>query len=60
MVGKGQPPKKPEDKRTLQGVWMSPTEKEKIEKARIVKKQSFSKFVRESALKEADEIIDKK
>lgn len=59
MVGKGQPPKKPEDKRTLQGIWISPTEKEKIDQARNIKKQSFSKFVRESALKEAENVNKK-
>ena len=58
MVGKGQPPKNPEDKRTKQDVFLSEKEREEIESAR--KKESpekrFGAYVRDSALDHVREI----
>ena len=61
MVGKGQPPKAPEDKRTEQKVWLSEKEREAIEEARKIEapEKRFGAYLRDSAVEHAQEIIDK-
>lgn len=61
MVGKGQPPKAPEDKRTEQKVWLSEKERETIEEARKIEapKKRFGAYVRDSAMEHVKEVIDK-
>ncbi|MDO4584705.1 MAG: DUF1778 domain-containing protein [Planctomycetia bacterium] len=58
MVGKGQPPKKPEDRRYPIQIRFSRLEKAKIEKARIKKGKKFSAFVRDAALDEAENVLE--
>ena len=58
MVGKGQPPKKPEDKRNVTRVMLSPKEKAKIENARQIEfsEKPFSTYIREIALNHAENV----
>lgn len=58
MVGKGQPPKKPEDRRDISGIRFSPKEREKIEEACKIRNRKFSAFVRESAIEKAEQVIE--
>jgi len=60
MVGKGQPPKAPEDKRAEKKVWFSPKEERTIETACEIEApgKRFSTYVREAALAHAQEVID--
>lgn len=60
MVGKGQPPKAPEDKRKKQDVLLSPKERETLNEAREIEapEKRFGAYVREAALTHAREIID--
>lgn len=59
MVGKGQPPKAPEDKRKKQDVLLSPRERETIEEAREIESPEtrFGAYVREAALSHAKQVI---
>lgn len=61
MVGKGQPPKAPEDKRSEKKVWFSPKEQKIIEEALDIEApgKSFSAYVRDAALAHVQEVIDK-
>ena len=62
MVGKGQPPKKPEDVRKNTQIRFSQTECEKIESGIKAEetKEKFSTYVRNAALRRAEEAIKKK
>ncbi|MDO4584706.1 MAG: hypothetical protein Q4D62_11450 [Planctomycetia bacterium] len=59
MAGKGQPPKKPEDKRKSMKMMFSQKEKLKIEKGIIAEKtdEKFSTYVRNAALQRAETAI---
>ena len=56
MVGKGQPPKKPEDKKTRTTILFSPKEREEIEKAREKTDERFGQFVRNAANEKAEKL----
>lgn len=60
MVGKGQPPKAPEDKRKKQDVLLSPKERETLNEAREIESPDvrFGAYVREAALSHAREVIE--
>ncbi|MBQ6616322.1 MAG: hypothetical protein IJH67_08130 [Thermoguttaceae bacterium] len=60
MVGKGQPPKAPEDKRTEQKVWLSENERELVEQAREIEapEKRFGAYVRDAALEHVKKVID--
>ena len=60
MVGKGQPPKAPEDKRKYPTIGFSPKEKEIVEEARKIEapEKGFGTYVRETTLNHAQEVID--
>lgn len=61
MVGKGQPPKAPEDKRKYPTIGFSQKEREIVEEARDIEapEKGFGTYVREAALAHAQEVIDK-
>lgn len=56
LVGKGQPPKKPEEKRKQTAVFFSPKEREAIDKARKKVNQRFGQFVRNAANEKAEKL----
>ncbi len=56
MVGKGQPPKKPEEKRKQTGIFFSPKEREAIDQAREKVKERFGQFVRNAANEKAEKL----
>lgn len=56
MVGKGQPPKKTEDKKTRTTILFSPKEREAIDKARQKVNQRFGQFVRNAANEKAEQL----
>lgn len=60
MVGKGQPPKNPEDKKKKNTILFSPKEREKIEEARKETGERFGQFVRNAAIEKAENIINNK
>ncbi|MDO5576528.1 MAG: hypothetical protein Q4F84_05565 [Fibrobacter sp.] len=59
MVGKGQPPKKPEDKRVPFNFRLSQKEKEIIEEGRDIEapEKGTSAYIRESAIERAEKAI---
>ena len=56
LVGKGQPPKKPEEKKKQCSVFFSPKEREAIDKARQKVNQRFGQFVRNAANEKAEKL----
>ena len=62
MAGKGQPPKKPEDKRKSMKMMFSPKEKQKIEEGMAAEKtdEKFSTYVRNAALARAENALKEK
>lgn len=62
MVGKGQPPKAPEDKRKNFPVGLSPKERETLETARDTEapEKGLGSYVRDVALDHAENIVKKK
>ena len=60
MVGKGQPPKAPEDKRTKQEIFLSQKERELIEEAREIEapEKRFGAYARDAAVNHAEEVIN--
>lgn len=62
MVGKGQPPKAPEDKRKKQDVLLSQRERATIDAARQIEapEKPFGKYVREAALAHAQTVLNVK
>lgn len=60
MVGKGQPPKKPEDIKQNATVMFSASERQKIDDARETVNERFGQFVRRSAVERAEKINKKK
>lgn len=60
MVGRGQPPKKPEDLRKAFDVRISQKEREVIERGRDIGApgQSTSAFIREAALEKSERILN--
>lgn len=60
MVGKGQPPKAPEDKRKKQDVSLSQKERETLIKARDIEapEKRFGTYVREAAIAHAEKVIE--
>ena len=61
MVGKGQPPKKPEDKRKRLEIGLSEIERAKIENARDMESPGTKTgtFIRNAALEKAEKILKK-
>ena len=60
MVGKGQPPKKPEDKRKTLSIMFSSNEKKQIDDAREKTGEKLGQFIREASLKKAEKINNQK
>lgn len=60
MVGKGQPPKKTEDKRCDKIVGFSPKEEELVNKSREKEapEKKFGTYVRDTMVKHAKEILN--
>ena len=58
MVGKGQPPKKPEDRKKLVGVMLSPNERKQIDTAREKTNERIGEFIRSAALEKAKRIME--
>lgn len=56
MVGKGQPPKKPEVKKKPTTVFFSPKEREAIDQAREKVNERFGQFVRNAANEKAEKL----
>ena len=56
MVGKGQPPKKPEDKRKFTSVMISPNERFEIDTAREKTNEKIGEFIRNAAVEKARKI----
>lgn len=56
MVGKGQPPKKPEDKKQKTTVYFSPKEREAIDRARKKTDERLGQFVRNAANEKAEKL----
>ena len=56
MVGKGQPPKKPEDLKINRSIMFSKKERDQIEEARKKTEEKFGQFVRTAALEKAEKI----
>lgn len=56
MVGKGQPPKKPEDRRKDTTILISQKERKEIDEAREKTGEKFVPFVRTAALEKARKI----
>ena len=60
MVGKGQPPKAPEDTRTKQEIFLSQKERELIEEARDIEApgKRLGAYVRDAAMEHVKKVID--
>jgi len=56
LVGKGQPPKKPEDVKKQSSIFFSPKEREAIENARVKTGERFGQFVRNAANEKAEKL----
>ena len=61
MVGKGQPPKKPEDKRRDRAIKFSPKEESLVNAAREKEapEKKFGTYVRDITVEHAKNVIDK-
>ena len=59
MAGKGQPPKRPEDKRKDKRLMLSPNEVQKIEKARQIEapQKKFSSYIRDVTLDHVEQVL---
>ncbi len=59
---RGQPPKPPEKKRTMYGVYLSPEEKEVVEEARDMEApdRRLGAYIRDTAVDHAKEVTGKK
>jgi len=60
LVGRGQPPKKPEDIKKNSSIMFSSKEREAIEEAREETGERFGQFVRNAANEKATKINKKK
>ena len=60
MVGKGQPPKAPEDKKKDFMIYVSDKQRETIEEARQIEapEKRFGAYLRDSAVTHAERVID--
>ena len=60
MVGKGQPPKAPEDKKEEFNIYLSQKQKEKIEQARRIEspEKRFGAYIRDTAVEHAETIVN--
>lgn len=59
MVGKGQPPKDPDDVKKHYSVMLSKREREGIDKAREKTGERIGEFIRTAAIEKADKINKK-
>ncbi len=62
MVGKGQPPKDPEDKRIKTTIGLSPKERAKIDEAKEQEApdKGLGQYIRDVTLNHADNVLKKK
>lgn len=60
MVGKGQPPKAPEEKKERTVIYVSEMQKEIIEKAREIEapEKRYGAYLRDSAIAHAEDVIN--
>lgn len=62
MVGKGQPPKPPEDVKTRLDIYLSQNQRQVIEEARQIEapEKRFRAYVREAVLSHAEHVLNVK
>lgn len=62
MVGKGQPPKAPEDKKTRLEIFLSQTQRQEIEQARAIEapEKRFGAYVRDAAMEHVEHVLNVK
>ena len=60
MVGKGQPPKAPEDKKAEFNIYLSQKQREILEQANEIEapEKRFGAYVRDAAIAHAEEVIE--
>lgn len=61
MVGKGQPPKSPEEKKSEFNIYLSQKQREILEQANEIEapEKRFGAYVRDAAVNHAEEVIKK-